>query len=102
MITDRGNVPICEVSVGDKVLSYDEEKQTISLNRVSDVLEFTNTKPTIRVTLKNGQTITATEDHEFWHEGGWVSLRSLVSLWEQHNQKHKEINNGNLETNPKL
>jgi len=82
VITKTGNKPIEKVSQNDSVLSYNEEAKKTEYRKVINTLSFSNTKRTIKVTLKSGDTITATEDHEFYHKGGWVSLKHLLSLRE--------------------
>lgn len=80
VVTPTGNKPIEEIKVGDVVLSYNEKTRENEERVVIRVLNFENTKRTIRVRLKNGQTITATEDHKFYHKGGWHTLKHLLSL----------------------
>lgn len=91
VVTSNGSKKITELSVGDKVLSYDEKEQKEVYNNVKNVFKYNNYKKTIKVKLKNGKEIIATEDHDFYYEGGWHSLKHIVSLLD-----------GNMETNTKL
>tara|TARA_S200002703_G_scaffold41490_1_gene36016 strand:- start:656 stop:1042 length:387 start_codon:yes stop_codon:yes gene_type:complete len=91
IVTRQGLMPIAEVKVGDTVKCYNESTKQTEWKKVLNTFEYENHKPTIKVTLKNGQTITATEDHKFYHEGEWHSLKHLLSL-----------RNGKMEDNTKL
>lgn len=82
VVTSNGLKPISQIQQGDKVKSFNEETKEFQVNTVTDVLQFKNNKPTIRIKLKNGHTITATEDHNFYYNGGWYSLKHLLSLVE--------------------
>ena len=50
-------------------------------------LSFENTKPSYKIELKTGEIIECTEDHEYFYEGAWVSIKHIVSLW---NDKKKD------------
>ena len=78
VITKEGSKPISEIQEGDIVKCYDEETKAIKWKPVLNTFEYQNTKPTIKITLKNGRTITATEDHKIFFEGGWHSLKSVI------------------------
>lgn len=82
VVTDRGNIPISEVKQGDFVKCFDTYSGLDEFMEVLKTHEMQNTKPTIRVKLKNGETIIATEDHEFYYKGGWHTLKHLLSLVE--------------------
>jgi DNA polymerase II large subunit len=82
VVTSTGLKPISQIQQGDQVKSFNEVTGEIQFNTVTDVLQFKNTKPTIRINLKNGHSITATEDHKFYYNGGWYSLKHLLSLVE--------------------
>jgi len=76
--TAAGPKKIEDLTPGDLVASFDGERDVFK--KVTAVHKMENTKPTVRLKLKNGQTITATDDHEFYFEGGWHSLKSLLLL----------------------
>jgi len=80
VVTKRGSIPIKDVVIGDIVLSYNEETKQKEWNLVKNLFQFKNNKKTIKVKLKNGSEIIATEDHKFYFEGGWISLKQLLSL----------------------
>lgn len=94
IITKRGKIPISSVIIGDICLSYNIESGAEEWNTVTDVMPQMNDKPCYRVKLKNGYDIIATEDHKFFYDGGWISLKNIVSLWK--NNKHGK----SLEKNP--
>lgn len=83
VITFQGAKPIKDIRSDDMVLTLDERTKERTWSLVQESMTFENTKPTIKVTLKNGHTITATEDHKFYYEGGWYSLKHLLSLWDE-------------------
>jgi len=80
VVTSEGSKPIKDIDVGDVVKCYDEAKKSIEWRKVLNKFKYDNSKRTIKVTLKNGQTIIATEDHKFYFEGGWYSLKYILSL----------------------
>ena len=80
VVTKEGSKPIEEIQIGDMVKCFNEQSKQTECKKVLNTFEYKNDKPTIKLTLKNGQEIIATEDHKFYHEGGWYSLRHLVSL----------------------
>lgn len=80
VVTSEGAKPIKEIEIGDVVKCYDEVNKSIEWRKVLNKFKYDNSKRTIKVTLKNGQTIIATDDHKFFYEGGWYSLKHLLSL----------------------
>ena len=73
VITITGSKKISEIKQGDIVPTSG------GLNLVSDVIRMDNFKKCLRVTLKNGEIIECTEDHEFFFQGGWYSLKDIIS-----------------------
>jgi intein/homing endonuclease len=94
IITATGNKKISEIKTGDLVYSMDEKTKTYNYKPVKNVFKFNNNKKSIRLTLKSGEIIECTEDHEFYFEGGWYSLKYLLSL--------KEKRHGNMEINTRI
>ena len=74
VITSNGSKEISTIAKGDLV------KTKSGLKRVTDTLVFKNTKPTVRIRLKNGHQIICTDDHEFYYNGGWYKVKDLLSL----------------------
>ena len=82
VITKEGKKPIEQVNKNDLVLCFNEKTKKKEYKSALNVLRFDNNKRTVKLYLNNGKTITATEDHEFYYKGGWVSLKHLLSLRE--------------------
>lgn len=91
VVTKRGNIKIKDIILGDIVLSFNEKTNTKEWKVVKNLFSYFNSKKTVKIKLKDGYEIIATDDHKFFHEGGWYSLKHLLSL------KY-----GNMETNTKL
>jgi intein/homing endonuclease len=91
VVTKNGNINISDLKKGDLVLSFNEKTQKKEYKKVINVFNFKNNKKTIKLKLKNGHEIIVTEDHEFYFEGGWYSIKHLLSLY-----------NGNMEKNTEL
>lgn len=81
--TADGSKAIKDLKPWDLVKTYNEEAGRAEYKPVLEVHKFENTKRTIRVKLKDGGVIECTEDHEFYHEGCWLSLKHLLSLKEK-------------------
>lgn len=79
--TVNGPKSISEIQLGDVVLTPNGSKPVI------DVFVNHNTKRCIKVKLKNGNTIIATEDHKFMFRQRWNELKNIVSLWNENNTK---------------
>ena len=93
VFTNNGYKLITEVVKGDKVLTYNEDSNKKEFKVVNETLKLKNQKQTFKVKLKDGTTIIATHDHQFFYKGTWVSLKHLLSLSDEKR---------NMETNPKL
>jgi hypothetical protein len=79
--TLEGNKSISEIKTGDMVKTMNEETKEIVWKQVKDVFYTpNNNKPSIRLKLKNGDIIECTEDHKFYFEGGFTSLKHILSL----------------------
>ena len=55
---------IKDIKVGDKVLSYNETKRTLPINKVLNVWDR-GYKESYKITLENGDSVVATDDHPF-------------------------------------
>ena len=91
IVTSKGTIPISEIKKGDKVLTYNDQLKTKEFKPVNEPLKFRNKKKCLKIKLKNGKEIIATEDHEFYYEGSWHSLKHIVSLWND-SKKSRDIN----------
>ena len=87
--TYTGSKKISEIKKGDLVLSYNEDTKKDEYKLCIDTFKYKNNKKLIKVNLKNGSTIIATEDHKFYYRGCYIVLKDLVSL---HNGKDMEKN----------
>jgi hypothetical protein len=81
--TIKGKIPISLIKKGDFVASLCVESQEILIKKVTETFKHKNTKKTICVKLKNGHEIVATEDHQFWYKGEWLSLKHVLELWHE-------------------
>lgn len=81
--TIKGLKPISEIQKGETVFSYNEKTKQVEPQKVLMQYESENEKKCLRIKLKNGQVIEASEDHKFYFQGGWVSLKNIVSLWNE-------------------
>jgi hypothetical protein len=81
--TINGPVPISQLNVGDMVLTLNEAANRAEYKRVDRLHQFKNDKRAVRLKMKGGSIIECTEDHEFYHEGSWYSLKHLLSLKEK-------------------
>jgi len=78
--TDKGNKEISQIEKGDMVKSFNEKTKAIEYKKVISTFEnIDNNKKAIRIKLKNGNIIEATEDHKFYFEGGFISLKDIIS-----------------------
>lgn len=78
VVTDTGNVAISEVKEGDIVKSYNEDTKTVESNKVLNIFRYSNHKKTVRIKLKNGKTLTCTDDHKFYHQGQWLPIKDIL------------------------
>lgn len=69
--------------------TYNEDHNKIEYKPINEVLMFNNKKPSYKITLKDGSVIKATQDHEFYYEGVWHSLKHIVSLWNERKNINK-------------
>lgn len=90
--TINGSKPISELSKSDLVLTYNESTYKNEYKPVIDLLRFDNNKKRcLKVTLKSGETIIASEDHEFMFKGAWVSLKEILSFKESQKKENQRI-----------
>lgn len=72
VLTDQGYKPIVDVTVGSKVLSH-----TGHWSEVSDFIH-NGDKPVFKVTMSDGRSIRATENHPLFTVNGWVEVGDLA------------------------
>jgi hypothetical protein len=88
VFTNCQSKAIKDLKIGDFVNTYNEQTKQNEFKKVLNVFKYDNHKPTLKIKLKNGKTITVTDDHKFYYQGSWVAI--------------KDILNGNMESNTKL
>lgn len=87
----HGPKKITDVIKGEFVKTYDERTGKNIFKPVIKTLKFKNKKNTLKVRLRNGQEIIATDDHEFYFKGDWVSLKHILSLKEKDVEKDTKL-----------
>lgn len=74
--TDRGQVPIEDIKVGDKVLSKNESTGEVTYKNVTQLFQH-ETEQTIKIHI-NDEIIETTTEHRFWvKDRGWVIAGDL-------------------------
>jgi hypothetical protein len=91
VVTQRGSIPIKYILQNDFVLSYNEEIKSEEWKLVNNVFKHNNTKPTVKIKLKNGKEIICTDDHRFYYKGGWTKVKCLLSLLDGNMEKNTKI-----------
>jgi hypothetical protein len=87
IVTSKGNKRIEDIKVGDIVLSFNETIKKKEWKKVVNTFKYKNTKPTLKIKLKNGAEIICTDDHKFYYKGAWISAKHLVSCIDEKNTK---------------
>ncbi|RKZ75206.1 MAG: hypothetical protein DRR16_31495, partial [Candidatus Parabeggiatoa sp. nov. 3] len=76
--TKEGLKPIEEIKIGDLVLSYNENTETLSYQPVTDLIQGKRQYRLVEITLDSGKSIEATAKHPFYIKGhGWNPANSL-------------------------
>lgn len=82
--TMNGNKRIDEIVPGDMVKTMNEETKEIIWKPVIDTFHSpNNTKPSVRLKMKNGDIIECTIDHKFYFEGVFTSIKHILDLKEK-------------------
>jgi DNA-directed RNA polymerase II subunit RPB2 len=68
---------ICDVVVGDKVITFNPETQKQTVAKVSHTYGAKTSKKMYKVTTFNGRQIQATYDHQFMTSEGWKPLEDI-------------------------
>lgn len=80
VITNKGSKRISDVKKSDYVLTFNEKTKCKEYKKVNRVFKFNNKKKCLEITLKNGNVIRCTEDHEFYHKGKWTKIKEIIRL----------------------
>jgi len=76
--TEDGLKPIEEIKIGDLVLSYNENTETLSYQPVTDLIQGKRQYRLVEITLDSGKSIETTAEHPFYIKGkGWNPAGSL-------------------------
>ena len=76
-LADGTTKPICEVKVGDKVITFDPKTQKNTISAVSHIHAAKTDKKVYKVTTINHRSITATFDHPFMTTEGWKHVEDI-------------------------
>jgi hypothetical protein len=77
-MADGTQKAIKDVCIGDSVLSFNPETMDISSTCVVNQFVRPNDYPVHRLTLRNGESIVATEDHKFMTNRGWKTVSEII------------------------
>ncbi len=70
--------PIGEITIGEKVLSFNPTNMDITTTTVCNHFIRKNEFPIYKLTTISGRTIIATEDHKFMTDHGWKTVKELI------------------------
>ena len=73
--------PICDIKIGDDVISFNPDPVQHYIKRTKVVNQFVRATDKTIYQLKlrfNNNTITATEDHKFMTQYGWMEIKDMV------------------------
>ena len=73
---------ICDVKIGDKVITFNPETQKQSITSVTHTETHPTEKQLFTIYTTSGRKISATFDHRFMTSEGWKRLEHLVSIRE--------------------
>jgi DNA-directed RNA polymerase beta subunit len=77
-MADGTKKKICDVNIGESVLSFHPETMEVTSTRVINQFVRKNEYPIYRLTTMSGREITATEDHKFMTIRGWKTVKELI------------------------
>lgn len=80
IVTSEGNKKISEITIGDKVLSFNEQLKVNELKEVTNIFKYENKEKVFKINLKNGSCIEVTENHKFYYNGEWVKIKDLLNI----------------------
>lgn len=71
-MSDGSYKNIEDVKSGDEIITHTNKKAKVKYS------EHTGNKKVIRITLKDGRTITGTEDHKIWNGKQWKTIGKMI------------------------
>ena len=78
LMNDGTRKSICDVKVGDEVVSFNPETFETSITKVTHHYVRETDKKIYKVKTISGREIIATEDHKFMTSGGWVQVKDMI------------------------
>ena len=88
--TEQGVIPISEIKVGDKVLSYNLKTKVNEYKTVTNTITHKiHVDKLLRIKMKDGTVINVTENHEFFTGEKFVKIKDLL-LSLQHEAMEKD------------
>ena len=78
LMSDGTRKAICDVVVGDEVVSFHPETFETSITKVTHHYVRETEKKIYRLKTVSGREIIATEDHKFMTSAGWVQVKDMV------------------------
>lgn len=94
IITDKGNVEISKIKIGDRVLCYNHELKINEYRFVTNTLIHKTEDKIYKIKMKDGTIIKVTENHLFWTGTSYVKIKELLlslkkkKLW-KHSKKYQ-------------
>lgn len=79
-MADGSRKAIGEVKIGETVMTFHPESLELTETKVVNQFVRPNEFPVYTVKTQSGREITATEDHEFMTNRGWMQVYSLINL----------------------
>lgn len=77
-LADGTTKPICDIIVGDEVITFDPETQKQTTAMVSHTYANKTNKKMYELTTINGRHIQATYDHQFMTSEGWKRVEDII------------------------
>lgn len=87
--TEYGYKPICELSVGDLVYSYNEKTDSFTYEPITQVI-INETTSLIAISI-NGETIRSTPTHPYFTDSGWKKAADLTIHDRLFSSAHKYV-----------
>lgn len=84
------NKKIEEISVGDKLIGYDENTGKLVETTVHRLIRNTESKTLLKIKFENNRHVTCTEEHPFYIHGKWIEAKNLKIGDEIHSIKFND------------
>jgi len=79
-MADGSRKAIGEVKIGETVMTFNPESLDITETKVVNQFVRPNEFPIFKITTQSGREISATEDHEFMTNRGWMQVYSIARI----------------------